>query len=53
MDICIQMFGGVINDGDQRLPVNVVAKNEYPIYAACIFACKLRCTNMRRLGFSA
>jgi hypothetical protein len=44
---------GVINDGDRRLPGSSIVENEYPIYATCVFACKLRCTNKRRLGFNA
>jgi hypothetical protein len=38
VDICVQMFGGVINDGNPRLPGSAIAENEYPIYAPCVFA---------------
>lgn len=32
----MQLFGGVINDGNPRLPGSAIAENEYPIYSSCV-----------------
>lgn len=36
LGICVQLFGGVVNNGNPRLPGSAIAENEYPIHTIYI-----------------